>query len=454
MSNVTGRIARSASEHRSSEESRPGRNRRRPNVVIVYTDDLGYGDLGCFGADDLLTPHLDALADRGVRATSWYSNAPVCSPSRAALLTGKHPNNTGVTNILGGSRHTPGLTTDHPTLASILAEEGYRTGAFGKWHLGVTPDCRPTAHGFEQFYGFLAGCVDYYSHIFYWGQGGGVAPVHDLWHNDTEIWQNGRYLTDWITDRAVDFIQQHRDEPFFCYLPYNAPHYPMHAPQHYVDRFSDLSPDRRITAAMIAAVDDGVGRVVDTLRQHQLVEDTVIIFSSDNGPSAEVRNRLDGSDDPWRAGKTGGFRGYKGSLFDGGIREPFLISYPLALPAGTTCDAPAQMSDVVPTVLALTGIQTDATFDGKDVSSLLSGTSSSPHDQLFWSQGEQLAIRENNWKLVCNPRLDLDRALSEPIFLTDLENDPAEQTNLVHDHPETASRLLAAVTAWHDSCSG
>ncbi|MEO7589423.1 MAG: sulfatase-like hydrolase/transferase [Arachnia sp.] len=425
---------------------------RRPNIVIVYVDDLGQGDIGCFGATDLATPHLDALAARGVRATSWYSNAPVCSPSRAALLTGKHPINTGVTNILGGSRQTAGLSTDNATIASILAGQGYRTGIFGKWHLGVTPECRPMAHGFEEFHGFLAGCVDYYSHIFYWGQGGGVAPVHDLWHNDKEIWQNGQYLTDWITDRAVDFIDRHRDESFLCYVPYNAPHYPMHAPQHYLDRFSDLPPDRRITAAMIAAVDDGVGRLVETLEHHGLLEDTVIVFSSDNGPSAEVRNRLDGSDEPWTAGRTGGFRGHKGSLFDGGIREPFIISYPRALPAGRTCDVPAQMSDVLPTILALAGVQTNDMFDGKDVGGVLDGSRPSPHRQLFWSQGEQLAVRENGWKLICNPCLDLDRVLPDPIFLSDLVNDPQEQTNLALEHPETTRRLHEAVTAWRASC--
>ncbi len=454
MSNVTGQIAGSESEHRFSGESRPGRNSRLPNVVIVYTDDLGYGDLGCFGADDVLTPHLDALAERGVRATSWYSNAPVCSPSRAALLTGKHPINTGVTNILGGSRNTPGLTTENTTLASILAEQGYRTGIFGKWHLGVTPDCRPTTHGFEEFYGFLAGCVDYYSHIFYWGQGSGVAPVHDLWHNDDEIWHNGHYLTDWITDRAVEFIHQHRDEPFFASLPYNAPHYPMHAPQHYLDRFTGLLPDRQITAAMIAAIDDGVGRVVDVLERHGVLDDTIIVFSSDNGPSAEVRNRLDGSDDPWTAGRTGGFRGYKGSLFDGGIREPFLISYPRVLPSAQVCDQPAQMSDVVPTVLSLAGIHSGMTFDGKDVTGVLAGTGGSPHEQLFWSQGDQLSIREGNWKLICNPCLDLDTQLPDPLFLVNLEDDPSEQINLVHDHPDRAGRLHSALTSWYAACSG
>ncbi|QDP97382.1 sulfatase-like hydrolase/transferase [Microlunatus elymi] len=443
----------------SSASPADRRSRRRPNVVIVYTDDLGYGDLGCYGADDLATPHLDALAERGVRATSWYSNAPVCSPSRAALLTGRHPINTGVTHILGGRRSTPGLSNDQPTLMSILAEQGYHTGIFGKWHLGLTPDCRPRSHGFEEFFGFLAGCVDYYSHIFYWGQGDGTDPLHDLWENETEVWHNGEYLTELITDRAVDFIERHADQPFFCYLPYNAPHYPMHAPQHYLDRFADLPADRRIMAAMIAAVDDGVGRVVETLREQGLLDDTVIIFSSDNGPSAESRNWLDGNDQPWRAGTTGGYRGYKGSLFDGGIREPFLISYPAALPAGRVVDAPAQMSDVVPTVLSLLGIETTdlgpgIDFDGRDVSGLLAGTAESPHQQLVWSQDNQLAIREGDWKLITNPCLDFDRVLPDPVWLSDLADDPYEQTNLADDHPETVRRLLADVSNWHSSITG
>ena len=421
---------------------------RRPNVVIIYTDDLGYGDLGCYGADDLATPHLDALAERGVRATDWYSNAPVCSPSRAALLTGCHPERAGVTHILGGSRHTPGLTPDHTGLATMLSRQGYRTGLFGKWHLGVLPEHRPRQHGFEEFFGFLAGCVDYYSHIFYWGQTGGVAPVHDLWSDEQEVWHNGEYLTDLITDRAVDFIDRNADQPFFCYIPYNAPHYPMHAPQHYLDRFPDLSPDRRIMAAMIAAVDDGVGRVVDALQQKGLLDDTIIVFSSDNGPSAEVRNWLDGTDEPWHAGTTGGFRGYKGSLFDGGIREPFLISYPRGLPTGRTFTEPAQMCDVVPTVLALAGLDPVDDLDGCDVSASLAGTGTAER-RLFWSNDDQLAVRDGRWKLVCNPKLDFDRSLPDPVFLSDLETDPGEQHNLADSRPEVAEELRVAVTEWY-----
>jgi len=173
------------------------------NFVVIYADDLGYGDLGCYGSDGIRTPHLDALAARGVRFTNWYANSPVCSPSRAALLTGRYPQRAGVSTILGGKRGTTGLPTEERTLANRLKERGYATGFYGKWHLGTAVQHGPNAHGFDDFFGFLAGCVDYYSHIFYWGQAHGVNPVHDLWHNNREVWENGRYLTELITERWI-----------------------------------------------------------------------------------------------------------------------------------------------------------------------------------------------------------------------------------------------------------
>ncbi len=254
----------------------------RPNMIVIYCDDLGYGDLGCYGSEYIQTPHLDRLADVGVRFTNWYSNSPVCSPSRASLLTGRYPARTGVERILSGKRGTVGLSLDEQTLASLLKPHGYRTGLFGKWHLGVTPEQNPNAHGFDESFGFLAGCVDYYSHIFYWEQQSGVNPVHDLWHNGKEVWSDGEYMTELITAKAVAFIEagggQGEEKPFFAYVPYNAPHYPMHAPQKYVDRYQGLAPDKRIMAAMISAVDDGVGEIVDALRRTGQYDNTIIFF--------------------------------------------------------------------------------------------------------------------------------------------------------------------------------
>ncbi|MCC2686667.1 MAG: sulfatase, partial [Paenibacillaceae bacterium] len=291
----------------------------KPNLIIIYCDDLGYGDLGCYGSEHVKTPHLDRLAADGVRFTNWYSNSPVCSPSRAALLTGKYPRKTGVSNILGGKRGTKGLSGREVTLAEALKPLGYKTAIFGKWHLGSELDTKPNARGFDEFFGFHAGCVDYYSHIFYWGQGGGVNPVHDLWHNGEEVWKNGEYLTEAVTGKAAHFIEQNAGEPFFMYVPYNAPHYPMHAPQQYMDRFAHLPWDRQVMAAMIAAVDDGVGEIVSALKRIGKYENTVIFFSSDNGPSTESRNWLDGTEDKYYGGSAGIFRGHKFSLFEGGI---------------------------------------------------------------------------------------------------------------------------------------
>ena len=190
---------------------------KRPNFIVYLTDDQGYGDLSCMGATDFCTPHLDRMAAQGVRFTDWYSNSPVCSPARAALLTGRYPGNAGVRSIEAGHRTAPGLLPTVPSFASALKNEGYRTAMSGKWHLGTLPECQPGAHGFDHWFGHLAGCIDYYSHIFYWGMnnGPGTDPVHDVWEDGKEIWDNGRYFTEFITDKALESIRDaaQADEP-------------------------------------------------------------------------------------------------------------------------------------------------------------------------------------------------------------------------------------------------
>jgi len=422
----------------------------QPNIVVMYLDDLGYGDLGCYGSEDMQTPHLDALAAQGVRFTHWYSNSPVCSPSRASLMTGRYPTRAGVPRILGGKRGTPGLPSDERTLAEILKPLGYRTGIIGKWHLGVSEACRPNAHGFDEFFGFLAGCVDYYSHIFYWGQGRGVNPVHDLWHNEKEVWYNGRYLTELITEKAVQFIEEHADGPFFLYVPYNAPHYPMHAPKEYLDRFPNLPPDRRIMAAMIAAVDDGVGEIVGALKNIGQYENTVLFFSSDNGPSRETRNWLDGKEDLYYGGSAGIFRGHKGSLFEGGIREPAILSWPGHIPGGQVCDDVGAMMDILPTFVDIAGgeLSADRVIDGRSILSMVTEGTPSPHAQLFWEYNDQLAVRQGPWKLVLNGRLDAPCEQADPVHLSNLEDDPGERVNLKDDEPELVEQLTRDARAW------
>jgi arylsulfatase A-like enzyme len=427
----------------------------KPNIVVIYTDDLGYGDLSCYGSEEIRTPHLDALAKDGVRFTDWYSNSPVCSPSRAALLTGRYPNRAGVPRILAGKRGTPGLPASEMTLASALKPHGYRTALFGKWHLGVAEDMRPNKHGFDEFFGFLAGCVDYYSHIFYWQQAKGVNPLHDLWHNEREVWHNGRYFTELVTEKGVDFIERGSDDPFFLFASYNAPHYPMHAPKAYLDRYPDLPPDRRIMAAMISAVDDGVGSIVKALKDSGEYENTLIFFSSDNGPSRETRNWLDGNEDLYYGGTAGIFRGHKGSLYEGGIREPAIMAYPGTIPSGQTIDTPCAMFDVFPTVFEAAGLPLpDHQIDGQSVLDLVTGKESEAHDQIFWEYGPaQLAVREGDWKLVLNGREDGIDSKEGP-HLANLGSDPSEKVNLAEQEPELVERLTKAVQEWDAEIGG
>lgn len=419
----------------------------QPNVVIIYADDLGYGDVSCFGSPDIPTPHLDEIAARGLRLTNWYSNSPVCSPSRASLLTGRYPTRAGVEEILGGHTGTVGMPAQS-TLASRLQQHGYRTGIFGKWHLGADPGHRPADRGFDEQFGFLAGCVDYYSHIFYWAQDRN--PIHDLWRDGNHVFDNGRYLTETIAQEASAFIERAGQDPFFCYVPFNAPHYPMHAPQEYVDRFSHLPEDRRIMAAMISAMDDGVGRILEALDRAGVRDDTIVFFSSDNGPSAESRNWLDGEEISYTGGSTGGLRGNKGSVFEGGIRVPTLISWPAALPEGGTFDSPSAMMDVLPTLLE--AIQpSDESSEPLDGTSLLGAMQGAGHPAtrlLFWEYVGQSAVRRGRWKLVRNPidRLGEPNAVSELLF--DLEADPAEQSNIVTTEPEVARELRAELERW------
>jgi arylsulfatase A-like enzyme len=425
---------------------------RRPNFIIFLTDDQGYGDLSCMGATDFRTPHLDALAARGVRFTEWYSASPVCSPSRAALLTGRYPGNAGVRSILAGHRTASGLPPSVPTLATALGRLGYRTAMFGKWHLGLAPGSRPEDHGFQEWFGFLAGCIDYYSHIFYWGLAGGVDPLHDLWENGREVWANGRYFTELVTERAVAFVRSaaRRPEPFFLYVPYNAPHYPLHAPERYLARFPDLPPDRRVMAAMLSAVDDGVGEIVAELERQGVLEDTCIFFQSDNGPSRETRNWLDGRRDPYYGGSAGGLRGHKFSLFEGGIRVPGILSWPAGLPGGRVLDGPACAIDIFPTLLAAAGGDPSAyEVDGRVLWPWLRGAEAGPPERdLFWELGQQTAVRRGRWKLVLHGQEVEGAPPEDEVHLADLSVDPGERRNLAADLPELTAELRRAAETW------
>jgi arylsulfatase A-like enzyme len=432
---------------------------RRPSFVVFLSDDQAYCDLGCMGATDLATPRLDALAASGALLLSWYSSSPVCSPSRASLLTGRYPGNAGVRSIRRGHRTATGLPREVPTIATALGAIGYRTAMFGKWHLGHAEGSRPHDHGFEEWFGFMAGCVDYYSHIFYFDMEVGTDPIHDLWENGREVWMNGRYFTELVAERAVDYIRRasRRGEPFFLYVPFNAPHYPLHAPTRYLDRFPELAPERRIMAAMIAAMDDGIGAIVDELERSGLRDDTFVFFQSDNGPSRETRNWLNGRTEPYYGSRCT-LKGHKFSLFEGGIRSPAIASWPARIPPGLRVAEPGAAIDLFATFLHAAGGEPERyELDGLDVLTMLADGAPSPHGDLYWEMGRQTAVRRGRWKLVLDGQLvESDRTATpleamppeDSVFLADLGDDPDERHNLRDRHPELTAELRAAAEKW------
>lgn len=426
--------------------------KKKPNFIIIMTDDQGYGDLSCMGNTDFVTPNIDSLAEKGVRFTDWYAGSPVCSPSRACLMTGRYPGNAGVRAILAGHRKASGLTPKVPTLATALKKEGYQTGIIGKWHLGLAEECRPNRNGYDYFYGFMAGCIDYYSHIFYWGMADGhTNPTHDLWENDNEIYDNGEYFTEIVTKKAVERIRAYsaKETPFFLFVGYNAPHYPMHAPEKYMRRFSHLPWDRQVMAAMISAVDDGVGEIVDELKRQGIYEDTCIFYQSDNGPSRESRNWLDGREDPYYGGLPGGLKGHKYSLFEGGIRVPGIFSYPAKVPGHQVISEPCCAMDIFPTFLQEAGGNpAEYELDGMDIMDVMTQGAPSPHKEIFWEMEGQTAVRRGKYKLVLNGVLVEGEEPQAPIFLSDLSEDISESRNLAEELPELTEELKEEALSW------
>jgi arylsulfatase A-like enzyme len=423
-------------------------------VIIFFTDDQGYGDLSCMGATDFRTPNLDRMANDGVRFTDWYSNSPVCSPSRAALLTGRYPGNAGVRSILRGHRQTTGLPSSVPTLATMLRDAGYQTAMAGKWHLGLTEDSRPQSHGFDRSFGFFAGCIDYYSHIFYYGAnrpGPGLNPTHDLWEDNEEIWRNGEYFTELVADKAMEYLREMSatDKPFFLYVPFNAPHYPMQAPQEYMDRFAELPWDRQVMAAMISAVDDAIGKIMNEVERLGAAANTLSFFTSDNGPSRETRNWLDGNQDPYYGGASGGLKGHKFSLFEGGVRMPAIAHWPEQIGAGVVSGEPCASMDIVPTVLDAVGVDASRyELNGVSLLDHLTSDTQLEDRPIFWELGSQTAVRRGKWKLVLNGQLvEHEDPIAED-HLSNLDDDPSESVNLAGQEPAITSELKRLADNW------
>ena len=413
-----------------------------PNVVIIVADDLGYGDVGVYGGRDIPTPNIDALARGGIRFTDGYVSSPICSPTRAALMTGRYPQRFGLEFNLGKDAED-GLPLTEITIADRLKAAGYHTGLFGKWHLGAGPGFHPMDRGFDEFFGFLGG-----EHSYIDTNRKGVDPILD-----------GRkpsgatpYLTDALADHAIEFIEQPRSRPFFLYLAFNAVHRPMQATDKYLDRFQDINdPRRRTYAAMLSAMDDAIGRTIATLRAQNLEENTLIIFFADNGGPTMVGREVNYS-------SNGPLRGSKRQTYEGGIRVPFIIRWKGHLPEGTTDSRPIIELDVMPTVLAAAGVpvQTRWKLDGVNLLPYLAGPKTSPpHEALFWRLGANMAIRKGDWKLVKTHEGSLRTVAGDwsdlsTAELYNLRDDIGEKHNLAAAHLDKVNELASEWQGWND----
>jgi arylsulfatase A-like enzyme len=400
---------------------------QKPNIVMIVADDLGYADIGVQAVSkDVRTPNIDSIAHDGVRFTAGYVSCPVCSPSRAGFLTGRYQEKFGhEANPLPKFDGIFGLPTDQTTIAAELKRNGYATGAFGKWHLGDSPQFRPQKRGFDEFYGFIGGAHSY-THA---GSG-----VNQLRRGDTPIVEK-EYLTDAITREAVSFIQHHKSEPFFAYVPFNAVHTPQEAPQKYQDRFSNVKDQqRKLMLAMLSAEDDGVGKILSTLRDNHLDENTLVIFFSDNGGPTQGN-----------ASRNTPFRGYKGQVWEGGIRIPFMMRWTSHIPPAQVIDHPVISLDFFPTALAAAGIaaRAELKLDGVNLLPWLTGKQSGiPHDTLYWRFTPAWAVRDGHYKLL----LALGETKTQ---LFDLAKDPGETTDLSAEKPEVVHAMQKKFDAWN-----
>ena len=413
-----------------------------PNVIIIYTDDQGTVDANCYGSTDLYTPHMDHLAYTGVRFTQFYAAAPICSPSRAALLTGKTPLGAGLPGNSPSQKGKPGLPTEQVTIAEKLKESGYATGHIGKWHLGYTEETMPNAQGFDYSFGHMGGCIDNYSHFFYWNG----PNRHDLWENNEEIWMDGEYFQDVISNKALRFIEENKDVPFFLYYAINLPHYPLQGTNKWREYYKDLDSPRDKYAASVSTVDERIGILLKKLDELKLRNNTIIIFQSDHGHSVEERTFGGG-------GSAGPYRGAKFSMFEGGIRVPAIISWPKAIPQHEVRDQMAINVDWFPTILDMCDIEYPSEdFEGKSLSKVIYDNGPSRHDVFWWSGGKKSwAVRKGNWKLLKNPRDPVNPESiqsSDSLFLSNVKDDPGEKTNFAKQYPEKVRELVLEYEKW------
>ena len=408
----------------------PSQEEQRPNFVLIMADDLGYQGISCFGNKEIQTPHLDKLGTYGLKLSDFHANGSVCTPTRAALLTGRYQQRAGLEGVIyarGETRHA-GMDTSEYTIADALKGIGYKTGIMGKWHLGYEKQFFPTNNGFDEFYGYVSGNVDFHSHYDNTG-------VYDWWHNLDSINEEG-YVTDLITDHSIDFIEKHKDENFFLYIPHEAPHVPFQGRNDPAYRFADneftyygpVEDQERAYKEMVEVMDEGIGKVVKAIEDNGLSENTLIIFISDNGGEA--------------FGHNGPLNNSKGSLYEGGHRVPAIFYWP-GMIAPSTSDDLTMTFDIMPTILSLANAEAK-NMDGVDLSDLLLNQQALPARDVFWKYRKQQVIRNQNYKLLID---------DQDTLLFDLEVDLGETINLSKNNPSKKNELLARLIAWDTEIS-
>ncbi|MCX8036918.1 MAG: sulfatase-like hydrolase/transferase [Candidatus Sumerlaeia bacterium] len=403
------------------------RPNRKPNILVIVADDLGYRELGVQGCPDIPTPHIDSIAKNGVRFTDGYVSCPICAPTRAGLLTGRYQQRYGFETNPGPEQYAAenfGLPRSETTLAERLKAFGYATGMVGKWHVGFKPELTPPQRGFDEFFGFLGGANNYIP-----------SRARNTIFRGNETVNEEEYLTDAFGREAVAFIEKNKDKPFFLYLPFNAVHSPLEAIEKYLARFPNISdPKRRTYAAMTAAMDDAVGRVLETLRRLNLEDNTLIFFVSDNGgPTLQTTS----SNLP--------LRGYKAQVLEGGIRVPFLVQWKSRLPAGKVYAHPVIQLDIFPTAVAAAGetISPEWKLDGVNLLPYLTGEKQEgPHETLYWRFNQQRALRQGDWKLI------VQTAGAKP-SLYNLADDIGEANDLAGKMPDKVKELESVWQAWN-----
>jgi len=417
---------------------------KRPNIILFLIDDLGYGDLGGYGNMKISTPNIDELAAEGIKFTDFHSNGPMCTPTRAALLTGKYQNRFGEKfegPLSGKTQYDQGLPLQAITIPEYLKEGGYATGMFGKWHLGYQEPYLPTNQGFDEFVGLAAGDGDHHSHIDRWGR-------EDWWQNEQKKMEEG-YSVELITNHSKSFIERHKDEPFFLYIAHLAIHFPWQGPEDpahreagssYEDDKWGIIPDQNNVhphvKAMVESVDNSVGEIMNVLKELNLVEKTLVVFTSDNGGYIHYNNQFH------NISSNGPLRGQKTEMYEGGHRVPFIARWPGKIKDGSISHETAMTFDLLPTFLEVAGIQQGNTlsFDGIDLFQHLVDQTALPDRVLFWKMDDEIAVRQGPWKLV--------KLGDSPIELYNLDQDLIEAFDISKENSSITDELFQKYIDW------